>query len=122
MRKIKFTEKDLFYKEDKQDDCIACATGLNHEIYEDFMDDLEKELKNSYKRNDTRSGIIKNFIENYSKAELAFLAEQLITQNLFKDDYIGFGSREEEEKKEEDSEIQEFKNLLRNSLDLEAED
>ena len=119
MRKIKFTEKDLSYKEDKQDGCIACATGLNHEVYENFMEDLEKELKNSYKRNDTRSGIIKNFIENYSKAELAFLAEQLITQNLFKDDYIGFGSREEEE---EDSEIQEFKNLLRNSLDLEAED
>ena len=122
MRKIKFTEKDLFYEENKQDGCLACATGLNHEVYENFMEDLEKELKNSYKRNDTRSGIIKNFIENYSKAELAFLAEQLITQNLFKDDYIGFGSREEEEKKEEDSEIQEFKNLLRNSLDLEAED
>lgn len=121
MRKIKFTEKDLFYEEDKQDGCLACATGLNHEVYEDFMEDLEKELKDSYKRNDTRSGIIKNFIENYSKAELAFLAEQLITQNLFKDDYIGFGSKEEE-KEEEDSEIQEFKNLLRNSLDLEAED
>ena len=119
MRKIKFTEKDLSYEEDKQDGCLACATGLNHEVYENFMEDLEKELKNSYKRNDTRSGIIKNFIENYSKAELAFLAEQLITQNLFKDDYIGFGSREEEEK---DSEIEEFKNLLRNSLDLEAED
>ena len=120
MRKIKFTEKDLSYEEGKQDGCLACATGLNHEVYEDFMEDLEKELKNSYKRNDTRSGIIKNFIENYSKAELAFLAEQLITQNLFKNDDIGFGSREEEE--EEDSEIQEFKNLLRNSLDLEAED
>lgn len=119
MRKIKFTEKDLSYEEDKQDGCIACATGLNHEIYEDFMEDLEKELKNSYKRNDTRSGIIKNFIENYSKAELAFLAEQLITQNLFKDDDIGFVSGEEEEK---ESEIEEFKNLLRNSLDLEAED
>ena len=120
MRKIKFTEKDLSYQEDKQDGCLACATGLNHEVYENFMEDLEQELKNSYKRNDTRSGIIKKFIEDYSKAELAFLAEQLITQNLFKDDYIGFGSREEEE--EEDSEIQEFKNLLRNSLDLEAED
>lgn len=118
MRKIKFTEKDLFYEENKQDGCLACATGLDHEIYENFMGDLEKELKDSYKRNDTRSGIIKNFIEDYSKAELAFLAEQLITQNLFKDDYIGFGSREEEE----DSEIKEFKNLLRNSLDLEAED
>ena len=118
MRKIKFTEKDLFYEEDKQDGCLACATGLNHEVYEDFLEDLEKELKNSYKRNNTRSEIIKNFIENYSKAELAFLAEQLITQNLFKDYYIDFGSREEEE----DSEIQEFKNLLRNSLDLEAED
>ena len=118
MRKIKFTEKDLSYEEGKQDGCIACATGLDHEVYENFMDDLGKELKNSYKKNNTRSGIIKNFIENYSKAELAFLAEQLITQNLFKDDYIGFGSREEEE----DSEIQEFKNLLRNSLDLEAED
>ena len=120
MRKIKFTEKDLFYEEDKQDGCLACATGLDHEVYENFMEDLEQELKNSYKRNDTRSGIIKNFIENYSKAELAFLAEQLITQKLFKDDDIGFVSREEEE--EEDSEIQEFKNLLRNSLDLEAED
>ena len=119
MRKIKFTEKDLSYEEDKQNGCIACATGLNHEVYEDFMEDLEKELKDSYKRNDTRSGIIKNFIENYSKAELAFLAEQLITQSLFKDDYRGFGSREEEEK---DSEIQEFKNLLKNSLDLETED
>lgn len=119
MRKIKFTEKDLSYEEGKQDGCIACATGLNHEVYEDFMEDLEKELKNSYKRNDTRSGIIKNFIENYSKAELAFLAEQLITQNLFKDDDIGFVSGEEEEK---ESEIEEFKNLLRNSLDLEAED
>ena len=118
MRKIKFTEEDLSYNKDKQDGCLACATGLDHEIYENFMEDLEQELKNSYKRNDTRSGIIKNFIENYSKAELAFLAEQLTTQNLFKDDYIGFGSREEEE----DSEIQEFKNLLRNSLDLEAED
>ena len=118
MRKIKFTEKDLSYEEGKQNGCIACATGLNHEVYENFMEDLEQELKNSYKRNDTRSGIIKNFIENYSKAELAFLAEQLITQNLFKDNYIGFGSSEEEE----DSEIQEFKNLLRNSLDLEAED
>ena len=118
MRKIKFTEKDLSYEEDKQDGCLACATGLNHEVYENFMDDLEKELKNSYKKNNTRSGIVKNFIENYSKAELAFLAEQLITQNLFKDHYIDFGSREEEE----DSEIQEFKNLLRNSLDLEAED
>ena len=118
MRKIKFTEKDLSYEEDKQDGCIACATGLDHKIYENFMDDLEKELKNSYKEINCRSGIVKNFIENYSKAELAFLAEQLITQNLFKDDYIGFGSREEEE----DSEIQEFKNLLRNSLDLEAED
>lgn len=118
MRKIKFTEKDLSYEEDKQDGCIACATGLDHKIYENFMDDLEKELKNSYKEINSRSGIVKNFIENYSKAELAFLAEQLITQNLFKDDYIGFGSREEEE----DSEIQEFKNLLRNSLDLEAED
>ena len=119
MRKIKFTEKDLFYEENKQDGCIACATGLNHEVYENFMEDLEQELKNSYKRVNTRSGIIKNFIENYSKAELAFLAEQLITQNLFKDHYIDFESREEEE---EDSEIQEFKNLLRNSLDLEAED
>ena len=86
---------------------------LTQEGYEN----LEKELKNSYKETNCRSGIVKNFIENYSKAELAFLAEQLITQNLFKDDYIGFGSREEE-----DSEIQEFKNLLRNSLDLEAED
>ena len=122
MRKIKFTEKDLFYEENKQDGCLACATGLNHEVYENFMEDLEQELKNSYKENKSRSEIIKNFIEDYSKAELAFLAEQLITQNLFKDDYIGFGSREEEEKKEEDSEIQEFKNLLRNSLDLEAED
>ena len=119
MRKIKFTEKDLSYEEDKQDGCVACATGLNHKVYEDFMEDLEKELKNSYKENNTRSGIIKNFIENYSKAELAFLAEQLITQELFKDEDIGFVSREEEE---EDSEIQEFKNLLRNSLDLEAED
>ena len=119
MRKIKFTEKDLSYEEDKQDGCLACATGLNHEVYENFMEDLEQELKNSYKRNDTRSGIIKNFIENYSKAELAFLAEQLITQKLFKDDDIGFGSREEEEK---DSEIEGFKNVLRNSLDLEAED
>lgn len=118
MRKIKFTEKDLSYEEDKQDGCLACATGLNHEVYENFMEDLEKELKNSFKENNTRSGIIKNFIENYSKAELAFLAEQLITQKLFKDHYIGF----EEEKEEEDSEIQEFKNLLRNSLDLEAED
>lgn len=118
MRKIKFTEKDLSYKEDKQDGCVACATGLNHEVYEDFMEDLEKELRNSYKEINCRSGIIKNFIENYSKAELAFLAEHLITQSLFKDDYIDFGSREEEE----DSEIQEFKNLLRNSLDLEAED
>ena len=117
MRKIKFTEKDLSYEEDKQDGCLACATGLDHEVYENFMDDLGKELKNSYKKNNTRSGIVKNFIENYSKAELAFLAEQLITQNLFKDHYIDFGSREEE-----DSEIQEFKNLLRNSLDLEAED
>lgn len=119
MRKIKFTEKDLFYEEDKQDGCLACATGLDHEVYENFMDDLEKELKNSYKENNCRSGIVKNFIENYSKAELAFLAEQLITQKLFKDDDKGFVSREEEE---EDSEIQEFKNLLRNSLDLEAED
>jgi hypothetical protein len=119
MRKIKFTEKDLFYEEDKQDGCVACATGLNHEIYENFMEDLEQELKNSYKKNDTRSGIIKNFIENYSKAELAFLAEQLITQKLFKNDDIGFVSRGEEEK---DSEIEEFKNLLKNSLDLEAED
>lgn len=117
MRKIKFTEKDLSYEEGKQDGCIACATGLNHEVYENFMEDLEQELKNSYKENKSRSGVIKSFIENYSKAELAFLAEQLITQNLFKDGYIGFGSREEE-----DSEIQEFKNLLRNSLDLEAED
>ena len=82
------------------------------------MDDLEKELKNSYKENDTRSGIIKNFIENYSKAELAFLAEQLITQNLLKDEVINFVSSEEEE----ESGIEEFKNLLRNSLDLEAED
>lgn len=119
MRKIKFTEKDLSYEEDKQDGCVACATGLNHKVYEDFMEDLEKELKNSYKNNDTRSGIIKNFIENYSKAELAFLAEQLITQNLMRNEDIDFVSREEEE---EDSEIQEFKNLLRNSLDLEAED
>ena len=119
MRKIKFTEKDLSYEEDKQEGCLACATGLDHEVYENFMDDLGKELKNSYKENNSRSGIVKNFIENYSKAELAFLAEQLITQNLFKDHYIDFGSREEEE---EDSEIQEFKNLLRNSLDLEAED
>ena len=118
MRKIKFTEKDLSYEEDKQDGCIACATGLDHEVYENFMDDLEQELKNSYKKNDTRSGIVKNFIENYSKAELAFLAEQLITQNLMRNEDIGFVSREEEE----DSEIQEFKNLLRNSLDLEAED
>ena len=118
MRKIKFTEKDLFYEEDKQNGCVACATGLNHEIYEDFMDDLEKELKNSYKENDTRSGIIKNFIENYSKAELAFLAEQLITQNLLKDEVINFVSSEGEE----ESGIEEFKNLLRNSLDLEAED
>ena len=119
MRKIKFTEKDLSYEEDKQEGCLACATGLDHEVYENFMEDLEKELKNSYKENNSRSGIVKNFIENYSKAELAFLAEQLITQILFKDHYIDFGSREEEE---EDSEIQEFKNLLRNSLDLEAED
>ena len=119
MRKIKFTEKDLFYEENKQDGCLACATGLNHEVYEDFLEDLEKELKDSYKRNNTRSEIIKNFIEDYSKAELAFIVEQLITQKLFKDEYIDFGSREEEE---EDSEIQEFKNLLRNSLDLEAED
>ena len=120
MRKIKFTEKDLSYEEGKQDGCIACATGLNHEVYEDFMEDLEKELKNSYKESNTRSGIIKNFIENYSKAELAFLAEQLITQDLIKNEKISFVSREEEE--EEDSEIEEFKNLLRNSLDLEAED
>ena len=118
MRKIKFTEKDLSYEEDKQDGCLACATGLNHEVYENFMDDLEKELKNSYKKNGTRSEIIKNFIEDYSKAELAFLAEQLITQKLLKNDDIGFVS----EKDEEDSEIEEFKNLLRNSLDLEAED
>ena len=75
--------------------------------------------KNSYKEINTRSGIVKNFIENYSKAELAFLAEQLITQNLMRNEDIDFVSREEEE---EDSEIQEFKNLLRNSLDLEAED
>ena len=34
MRKIKFTEKDLSYEEDKQDGCIACATGLDHGIYE----------------------------------------------------------------------------------------
>ena len=119
MRKIKFTEKDLSYEEDKQDGCIACATGLDHEVYEDFMEDLEQELKNSYKEINCRSGIVKNFIENYSKAELAFLAEQLITQDLIKNEKIGFVSREEEE---EDSEIQEFKNLLRNSLDLEAED
>lgn len=121
MRKIKFTEEDLFYEEDKQDGCLACATGLDHEVYENFMDDLEKELRNSYKENNSRSGIVKNFIENYSKAELAFLAEQLMTQNLMRNEDIGFVSREEEEK-EEDSEIQEFKNLLRNSLDLEAED
>ena len=120
MRKIKFTEEDLSYNKDKQDGCIACATGLDHEIYENFIEDLEQELKNSYKENKSRSEVIKNFIEDYSKAELAFLAEQLITQKLFKDDDIGFVSREEEE--EEDSEIQEFKNLLRNSLDLEAED
>ena len=119
MRKIKFTEEDLSYNKDKQDGCIACATGLDHEVYENFMEDLEQELKNSYKENKSRSEIIKNFIENYSKAELAFLAEQLITQNLFKDDDIGFVSGEEEEK---ESEIEEFKNLLRNSLDLEAED
>ena len=118
MRKIKFTEKDLSYEEDKQDGCIACATGLDHEVYEDFMEDLEQELKNSYKKINCRSGIVKNFIENYSKAELAFLAEQLITQNLMRNEVIDFGSREEEEK---DSEIEEFKNLLRNSLDLEAE-
>ena len=118
MRKIKFTEKDLSYEEDKQDGCIAYATGLDHKIYENFMDDLEKELKNSYKEINCRSGIVKNFIENYSKAELAFLAEQLITQNLMRNEVIGSVSREEEE----DSEIQEFKNLLRNSLDLEAED
>ena len=118
MRKIKFTEKDLSYEEDKQDGCLACATGLDHEVYKNFIEDLKKELKNSYQRNNTRSGIVKSFIEDYSKAELAFIAEQLITQNLFKDYYIDSGSREEEE----DSEIQEFKNLLRNSLDLEAED
>lgn len=118
MRKIKFTEKDLSYEENKQDGCIACATGLNHEVYENFMEDLEQELKNSYEENKSRSEIIKNLIEDYSKAELAFIVEQLITQKLFKDEYIDFGSREEEE----DSEIQEFKNLLRNSLDLEAED
>ena len=119
MRKIKFTEKDLPYEEDKQNDCIACATGLNHEVYENFMENLEKDLTNSYKENNTRSGIIKNFIEDYSKAELAFIAEQLITQKLFKDYDIGFVSGEEEEK---ESEIEEFKNLLRDSLDLEAED
>lgn len=118
MRKIKFTEKDLFYEENKQDGCLACATGLNHEVYENFMEDLEQELKNSYEENKSRSEIIKNLIEDYSKAELAFIVEQLITQKLFKDEYIDFGSREEEE----DSEIQEFKNLLRNSLDLETED
>lgn len=118
MRKIKFTEKDLFYEENKQDSCLACATGLNHEVYENFMEDLEQELKNSYEENKSRSEIIKNLIEDYSKAELAFIVEQLITQKLFKDEYIDFGSREEEE----DSEIQEFKNLLRNSLDLETED
>ena len=112
MRKIKFTEKDLSYEEDKQEGCLACATGLDHEVYENFMEDLEQELKNSYEENKSRSGIIKNFIEDYSKAELAFLAEQLITQNLLKNEVINFVS----------SEIQEFKNLLRNSLDLEAED
>ena len=117
MRKIKFTEKDLSYEEGKQDGCIACATGLDHEVYENFMEDLEQELKNSYKENKSRSEIIKNFIEDYSKAELAFLAEQLITQNLIKNEDISFVSRGEE-----DSEIEEFKNLLRNSLDLEAED
>ena len=120
MREIKFTEKDLSYNKDKQDGCIACATGLDHEIYENFMEDLEQELKNSYKENKSRSEIIKNFIEDYSKAELAFLAEQLITQNLLKNEVISFVSSEEE--KEEESEVEEFKNLLRNSLDLEAED
>ena len=119
MRKIKFTEKDLSYDKDKQDGCIACATGLDHEIYENFMEDLEQELKNSYKENKSRSEIIKNFIEDYSKAELAFLAEQLITQNLLKNEVINFVSSEEEE---EENGVEEFKNLLRNSLDLEAED
>lgn len=120
MRKIKFTEEDLSYNKDKQDGCIACATGLDHEIYENFIEDLEQELKNSYKENKSRSEIIKNFIEDYSKAELAFLAEQLITQNLLKNEIINFASNEEEE--EEKSEVEEFKNLLRNSLDLGAED
>lgn len=119
MRKIKFTEEDLSYNKDKQDGCIACATGLDHEIYENFIEDLEQELKNSYKENKSRSEIIKNFIEDYSKAELAFLAEQLITQNLLKNEIINFASSEEEEEK---SEVEEFKNLLRNSLDLGAED
>ena len=119
MRKIKFTEKDLSYEEDKQDGCIACATGLDHEVYENFMEDLEQELKNSYKENKSRSEIIKNFIEDYSKAELAFLAEQLITQNLLKNEVIDFVSSEEEE---EERGVEEFKNLLRNSLDLGAED
>ena len=120
MRKIKFTEEDLSYNKDKQDGSIACATGLDHEIYENFIEDLEQELKNSYKENKSRSEIIKNFIEDYSKAELAFLAEQLITQNLLKNEIINFVSSEEEE--EEKSEVEEFKNLLRNSLDLGAED
>ena len=120
MRKIKFTEEDLSYDKDKQDGCIAYATGLDHEIYENFIEDLEQELKNSYKENKSRSKVIKNFIEDYSKAELAFLAEQLITQNLLKNEIISFASSEEEE--EEKSEVEEFKNLLRNSLDLEAED
>ena len=43
MRKIKFTEKDLSYEEGKQDGCTACATGLNHEVYENFIKQIGKE-------------------------------------------------------------------------------
>lgn len=121
MRKIRFEEEHLTFPKENQDGCVACATGLDHKVYEDFMENLDQDIRDNYETTNNRSDIIKGFIKNYSKAELAFLAEQLITQDLKKAGVLSHEPFENKEKDDDDDDVKAFKNLLKGSLDFEED-
>ena len=87
MREIKIKDKDI--KPDHKNTCLMCALGLDHEIGEGFLKEMDSELFDEISNKDISSSeTIVRLMTEYSKAELALILEGVVYSLAVQRGYI----------------------------------
>lgn len=97
-RKIILEDKPLEKNPDRED-CTACHLGIDHELLDQFTEDLiegqhgiTKRCREGFSK---KSDMIEYFNDNYSKLELAFMVQMHLDGTMGSSKRISINSAEE---------------------------